>query len=102
MPIKVTDTIIGPSRGTAATAIASFRQRGALRMWDVEAYVNTVYALCAGDDMPDAAIVVSAADVETGTFTNKWWRERLNAGSLGVTGWPPENIEELAKKVAET
>jgi hypothetical protein len=91
MPIKVTDTIIGKSRGTAAKAKASFRERGALRMNDVAAYVDAVYALCEPDDMPDAAIVVSAGDVETGTFTNKWWKERLNAGSLGVTGWPPDD-----------
>lgn len=91
MPIKVTDRIIGKSRGTADKAITSFRTRGALRMNDVVSYVEAVYELCAPDTMPDAAIVVSAADVETGTFTNKWWRERLNAGSLGVTGWPPDD-----------
>jgi hypothetical protein len=91
MPIRPTDRIIGPSRGTAAKAKASFRERGALRMNDVAAFVDAVYLLCAPDDMPDAAIVISQADVETGTFTNKWWKERLNAGSLGVTGWGPDD-----------
>jgi hypothetical protein len=91
MSMKPSDRIIGPSRGSAATAKASFRNRGALRIKDVEAYVDAVYLLCMSDDMPDAAIVCSAADVETGTFTNKWWKERLNAGSLGVTGWGPDD-----------
>jgi hypothetical protein len=91
MSMRPTDRIIGPSRGTAAAAKASFRNRGAQRIKDVEAYVDAVYLLCMSDDMPDAAIVISAADVETGTFTNKWWKERLNAGSLGVTGWGPDD-----------
>lgn len=41
--------------------------------------------------MPDAGIVTAQAFVETGNWTNRWWRERKNAGSLGVTGTPSQD-----------
>lgn len=86
MSMKPTDSIIGPSRGTADQAKRAFRRIGVDRPDDVELAIDTVYTICRPDDMPDAAIVVASEDLETGTFSNRWWNERLNLGSLGVTG----------------
>lgn len=92
MPIQTSDQIIGPSRGTAAgwsKAVSSLP--GIVNRDEVNQWIRQVYQINAPDDMPDAAIVVAQAFVETGNFTNKWWRERKNAGSLGVTGAPAQD-----------
>lgn len=92
-PIQPTDPIIGPSRGDAQGWIDWItRHRSEVkRPDDAIAFIRAVYTLCAPDDMPDAFIVVAQAFVETGNFSNRWWAERLNAGSLGVTGDDAQN-----------
>ncbi len=91
--ISATDAIIRPSRGSAQGWIDWVnRHRDTVkRPDDVIAYINAVYELCAPDDMPDAFIVITDAFLETGNFSNRWWSERLNAGSLGVTGDAAQN-----------
>ena len=91
--ISATDAIIRPSRGSAQGWIDWVnRHRDTVkRPDDVIAYINAVYELCAPDDMPDAFIVIADAFLETGNFSNRWWSERLNAGSLGVTGDDAQN-----------
>jgi len=91
--IAATDPIIGPSRGSAQGWIdwVEAHRKDVKRPDDVIAYIKAVYELCAPDDMPDAFIVIADAFHETGNFTNRWWNERLNAGSLGVTGDPTQN-----------
>lgn len=99
--MKATDQIIGPSRGDAATAKASMRQRGAKQPDMVDRAIDEIYRLCAPDDMPDAAIVTAAEDVETGTYTNEWSINRFNFGSLGVTGDTAQNAASPTFKTPE-
>ncbi len=91
--ISPTDPIIGPSRGSARGWIdwVQAHRETVKRPDDVIAFIDAVYALCEPDDMPDAFLVVAQAFVETGNWTNRWWTERLNAGSLGVTGDDAQN-----------
>lgn len=89
MPIKTNDRIVGANRGKPEDWFPALK--GANRVEDAKQWIRDVYDLTAGPDLPDAAVVVAQAMVETGNFTNKWWTERLNAGSLGVTGDPGQD-----------
>ena len=96
-----TDTpLLSPARGTPEQALAYFRARGAARLEEVERLVRAYYRLGQALGL-NADAIVASADLETGTFQNRWWRERLNAGSLGVTGDPQQNERSPAFRDGE-
>jgi len=89
-PFAVTNTIVGPARGSVATAMAFARSTGALRINEVERYVVEIYRL-APDIGFDPAILVAQSAHETGNWRSSWWSQRLNPAGLGVTGDPTQN-----------
>lgn len=86
----VNDPLIAPSRGSPLQAIAWFASHGAKRMEEVDSLIREFYRLGSKVGL-DAATLTAQAAEETGNFTNKWWIERLNSGSIGITGDPTEN-----------
>lgn len=89
-PFDVTNTIIGPTRGTAEQAIGFAQRAGALRMDHVELFIREIYRLAPQVGF-DPAILVSQSALETGYWKSSWWNERLNPAGLGVTGDPQQN-----------
>jgi hypothetical protein len=89
-PFAVSNTIVGPARGSVATAMAFARSAGALRIVDVERYVVEIYRL-APEMGFDPAILVAQSAHETGNWRSSWWNQRLNPAGLGVTGDPTQN-----------
>lgn len=92
-PFDVTNTIVGPTRGTAAEAIAFARSHGALRMDEVENYINEVYRLAPQIGF-DPAIIVAQSNLETGHWTSFYWNRDLNPAGLGISGnqWQIEPV----------
>ena len=88
MTVTPNDAILGPTIGSAAQALAY--AAGGHRPADVAAYLEEVYRLGPLTGM-NAILICAAAMDETARFTNRWWTERLNAGSLGVTGDPVQD-----------
>jgi uncharacterized protein YraI len=89
-PFDVTNTIVGPTRGSADEAVAFARQAGAQRMDEVERYIREVYRL--GPQIGfDPAIIVAQSALETGYWKSSWWIDRLNPAGIGVTGDPAQN-----------
>lgn len=90
-PFDVTNTIVGPTRGTPEQAIAFARSRGAERMDEVENYIREVYRL--GPELGfDPAIIIAQSNLETGHWTSAWWRDHLNPAGIGVTGSPDDHL----------
>ncbi len=90
-PFDVTNTIVGPTRGTPEQAIAFARSRGAERMDEVENYIREVYRL--GPQLGfDPAIIIAQSNLETGHWTSAWWRDHLNPAGIGVTGSPDDHL----------
>lgn len=89
MAMKPTDPIIGRSRGQATTA-KNYYTKANNRDFLAD-YIDAVYSLCQEDNMPDAAVVIAQADLETGGFTSYWWTERGNPAGLGITGDENQN-----------
>ena len=91
--ITATDSIIGPSRGSAQGWIDWVNRHRDMvkRPDDVIAYIEAVYELCAPDDMPDAFIACAQSFHETGNYSSQWWAERLNPAGIGVTGDDTQN-----------
>jgi len=83
MTITADSPLIGKSSGTLAQAIAWAGQENA-------EYIRELWRLCELVGL-DFGIIFAQACVETGDFTNKWWLERYNAGSIGITGFPPDD-----------
>lgn len=83
----VTNTIIGPVRGTPEEAIAFASRAGALRMDEVERYIREVYRLAPQVGF-DPAIIIAQSALETGYWKSPWWETRLNPAGLGITGDP--------------
>ena len=85
--------VIGPSHGTVSEVKALVK--GSARLTDTYNYVDTVFALCHADTMPDAAIVFAQAFQETSEngvpFNSYWWKERLNPAGIGITGTASQN-----------
>jgi hypothetical protein len=89
-PFDVTNTIVGPARGSAAQALAFARSAGALRIDQVELFINEIYRL--GPQIGfDPAILVAQSALETGYWKSPWWTLRLNPAGIGVTGDPAQN-----------
>lgn len=90
------DSIIGPSRGDADTALTYAKAHGAQRLDFLADYLHQVYALCQPDGMPDASIVVAQSAHETGgdngaVWISSWFVQRGNVAGMGITGDPTQN-----------
>jgi len=91
-PFDITNTIVGPSRGSAEQAITFARAVGAVRMDEVERYVREIYRLAPQIGF-DPAILVAQSALETDYWRSDWWAIRLNPAGIGVTGDPQENSD---------
>jgi uncharacterized protein YraI len=89
-PFDVTNTIVGPARGSVSEAMSYARAAGALRITEVERYVNEIYRLAPQIGF-DPAILVAQSAHETGNWKSSWWNLRLNPAGIGVTGDPTQN-----------
>ncbi|HEV2088306.1 MAG TPA: SH3 domain-containing protein [Cryptosporangiaceae bacterium] len=89
-PFDVTNSIVGPVRGSADEAIAFARAAGAQRMDQVELYIREVHRVAPQVGF-DPAIIVAQSALETGYWKSSWWVQRLNPAGLGVTGDPGQN-----------
>jgi len=90
--MTVSDTILGPGRGTAAGAIAAANGQGALRFGEVTAYLNEVFRLARLLAI-DPSIAVSQSAHETDYWRSGWWTQRLNPAGIGITGDPAQNAQ---------
>lgn len=82
-----TNTIQGPVRGTAVQAIAFAQRHGALRMDEVEKYINEIYRFAPEIGL-DPSLLVSQSALETGYWKSYWWEERLNPAGLQINDDP--------------
>lgn len=82
-----TNTIQGPTRGTATQAIAFAQNSGAVRMDEVEKYITEIYRLAPQIGM-DPSLLVAQSALETGYWKSYWWRERLNPAGLSINDDP--------------
>lgn len=82
-----TNAIVGPTRGTAYQAIEYARQSGALRMDDVELYIQEIYRLAPVIGF-DPSLLIAQSALETGYWRSYWWVERLNPAGLGINSDP--------------
>jgi uncharacterized protein YraI len=86
----VTNTIVGPARGSVDRALDYARRAGAQRMDEVERYIREIYRLAPAVGFDPGFLVVQSAH-ETGNWTSGWWIARLNPAGIGVTGDPYQN-----------
>ena len=84
MPMRDTDTILGPPRGSAEEALDFARDIGAKRRDQVERYIREVYKLAPRVGI-DPAIVVAQSALETNNWRDEKWNRKLNAAGIGVT-----------------
>jgi uncharacterized protein YraI len=82
-----TNTIEGPTRGTAIQAIAFAQNAGAVRMDEVERYINEIYRFAPQLGF-DPSLLVAQSALETGYWKSYWWRERLNPAGLSLNDDP--------------
>ncbi len=82
-----TNTIQGPVRGTATQAIAFAQRNGAVRMDEVEKYINEIYRLAPEIGL-DPSLLVAQSALETGYWKSYWWKERLNPAGLQINDDP--------------
>ena len=82
-----TNAIEGPTRGTAVQAIAFAQRSGALRMDEVERYINEIYRFAPQIGL-DPSLLVAQSALETGYWKSYWWRERLNPAGLALNDDP--------------
>lgn len=90
MPMRESDTILGPARGSVERAHDFALGAVADRMSDVSDYIEEIYLLAPLVGM-DPAILLSQSAHETANWTSYWWRLRLNPAGLGITGDPQQN-----------
>ena len=96
MPMKPSDRIVAPARGSAEQALLfsgiNNPETGTYipRPITVQDYIFEVYRLAPLVGI-DPAIVVAQGAHETGDWTSKWWRDRLNPAGIGITGDPAQN-----------
>lgn len=82
-----TNSIIGPTRGTADQAIQYAQRSGAQRMEDVELYIREIYRLAPTLGF-DPSLLVAQSALETGNWKSHWWVQRLNPAGLGINDDP--------------
>jgi uncharacterized protein YgiM (DUF1202 family) len=88
-PFDVTNTLIGPARGSATETLNYARQRGALRQDQVTLYINEIYRLAPQIGF-DPALLVAQSALETNYWRSDWWVKRLNPAGIGITGDPAQ------------
>lgn len=74
----------GEPSATLQHARAWARQRNAVRLNEVDAYLEEVWRLCRLVGY-DPAVVAAQSSLETGGWTSPIWRSRLNPAGIGVT-----------------
>ena len=89
-PFTVTNTLIGPARGSANQVLALARTMGAQRMDQVTLYVTEIYRR-APEVGFDPALLIAQSALETDFWRSYWWINRLNPAGIGVTGDPGQN-----------
>lgn len=89
-PFTVTNTVIGPARGSANQALQVARSMGAKRMDQVTLYVTEIYRR-APEVGFDPGLLVAQSALETDFWRSSWWDNRLNPAGIGVTGDPGQN-----------
>jgi hypothetical protein len=85
MPIKLTDFLAGPNRGTASQALAYAVTQRADRQVFLAEYFTELYRLCAKYQL-DASILVAQSANETGKWKSAIWNQYGNPAGIGVTG----------------
>jgi hypothetical protein len=84
-PITISryDRIDGPPRGSVETVMSFARNRGAGRLYDLQAYLNEVYRLAPLVGIDPAFVVIQSA-LETGDWTHYYWNDYLNPAGIGI------------------
>lgn len=88
----VTNSIIGPVRGTADDTIRFAKAAGAQRMDEVELYIREMYRFAPSIGM-DPAILIAQSALETGYWKSERWVTELNPAGLGITGNPGDRYD---------
>jgi len=91
-PFDTTNSIVGPARGNADQAITFARAVGAVRIGEVERYVQEIYRLAPQIGF-DPALLIAQSALETDYWRSDWWAIRLNPAGIGVTGDPQDNSD---------
>jgi hypothetical protein len=88
--------VAGPATGTKEAVLGFAQAVSSARMNEVEAFLDELFDLGARCGYNPFLIAAQSA-VETGDnvigggWLNRWWRERLNPGAIGITGHPPQD-----------
>lgn len=85
MPIRLTDQLLYPNRGTTARALAFGVSRNAKRQAFLTEYLDELYRLCAKYGF-DFALLVAQSVNETASWTSSIWQQYGNPAGIGVTG----------------
>jgi hypothetical protein len=85
MPIRLTDNLAYPNRGTATQALAYAVTQRADRQVFLMEYFTELYRLCAKYQL-DAAILVAQSANETDSWRSGIWNQYGNPAGIGVTG----------------
>jgi hypothetical protein len=85
MPIRLTDNLAYPNRGTVTAAFAYGLSRGAKRQVFLMEYLSELYRLCQKYQL-DFSILVAQSVNETDTWTSAIWNQYGNPAGIGVTG----------------
>jgi hypothetical protein len=85
MPIRLTDNLAHPNRGTVSQAMAYAVTQRADRQVFLHEYFTELYRLCAKYQL-DFSILVAQSANETGKWKSAIWNEYGNPAGIGVTG----------------
>jgi hypothetical protein len=85
MPIRLTDNLAYPNRGTVTQAMAYAVTQRADRQVFLHEYFTELYRLCAKYQL-DFSILVAQSANETGKWKSAIWNEYGNPAGIGVTG----------------
>jgi N-acetylmuramoyl-L-alanine amidase len=85
-----TDAWVAAPRGSADEAYAFAVTQQGNRLDEVRRLLDEFYRL--GPEVGyDPSTLSAQAALETANWKNRWWSERLNSGSIGVTGDPAQD-----------
>ena len=84
MPIRLTDKIVSPSRGSVDEAMAYAIRKGAKRQAFLSDYFLELWRLCAVSGF-DFSILVAQSDNETDSWRSPVWQQYGNPAGLAVT-----------------
>jgi hypothetical protein len=85
MPIRLTDNLAAPSRGTVSQALAYAVTQRADRQVFLAEYFTELYRLCQKYQL-DFSILVAQSANETGKWKSAIWNQYGNPAGIGVTG----------------